>query len=275
MILLPTDAYPRALPLLRRAEIRSHLALAHSVFEGRQAGRIFADEAAAPRTILVAPASGFCFLFGEADGGSVERFLPEFLARHLPGQPELYGASAAWTARLDLLFERRVVRTGFELASETAMAAEGAAPLPAGFTLVPLTARLREAWQEGLDPWIWRIWGGPEGFEARSFGFAVMAESTIASFCAACGIGGGEAEIEVGTVPEYRGQGLATAAARAFMQECRRRGLRPAWSCGIRNAPSDAVARKLGFVAIEEVTGYPLSSQMAFVGGRWVVPVGD
>ena len=30
MIRLPTDAYPRALPLLRGAEIRSHLALAHA-----------------------------------------------------------------------------------------------------------------------------------------------------------------------------------------------------------------------------------------------------
>jgi hypothetical protein len=40
----------------------------------------------------------------------------------------------------------------------------------------------------------------------------------------------------------------------------------------VGNAPSAAVARKLGFVAVEEVIGYPLSSQMRLIDGRWVLP---
>jgi RimJ/RimL family protein N-acetyltransferase len=256
--------------LVQRSEIRSHIALAHTVIEGRQSGQLFADDPATVRTLLIAPASGFCFLFGDAESGAFERFLPEFLARHLPGQPELYATSAAWQARLDPLFTRRYVRVGYELPLRDETRPVEEARLPPGCTLVPMEASLRPGWPEGLDSWIWRIWGGAERFEERSFGVAILSEEGIASFCAACGIGGGEAEAEVGTVPEWRGRGLATTAASAFMRECALRSLRPAWSCAAGNVPSAALARRLGFVAIEEVTGYPLSSAMRQVEGRWI-----
>lgn len=272
MIELPVAAYLSALPLIRAGEIRSHLALAHAVIEGRQSGKIFADDPDAPREILVAPATGFCFVFGDPEGGAFERFLPKFLARHLPGQPELFGASAAWQALLDRHFAGHYERTGFELPAgwEDALPEEEA--LPSGMSLVPMDAAVRSAWPEGLDPWIWRIWGGPERFAARSFGFAIRSEGAPVSFCAACGIGDGEAEVEVGTVPGEQGRGLARRAARAFMRECARRGLRPAWSCAARNAPSAALGRRLGFVAIETIRGYPLSSAMRLEEGRWQAP---
>jgi RimJ/RimL family protein N-acetyltransferase len=86
-----------------------------------------------------------------------------------------------------------------------------------------------------------------------------MHEGRMASFCAACAIGGGEAEVEIATVPRFRRMGLATAA-RAFMAECRRRGLRPTWSCDVNNAASAALGRTLGFVEIEVIQGYPLGA---------------
>ncbi len=45
----------------------------------------------------------------------------------------------------------------------------------------------------------------------------------------------------------FRGQGYATAAAALVIEEVRKRGRTPVWSCGAHNEPSLAIARKLGF----------------------------
>ncbi|MBE0697504.1 MAG: GNAT family N-acetyltransferase, partial [Anaerolineaceae bacterium] len=44
----------------------------------------------------------------------------------------------------------------------------------------------------------------------------------IASLCGFCALAHGEAELEVGTVPAYRGKGLATLACAAFLEHARR-----------------------------------------------------
>jgi predicted GNAT family acetyltransferase len=71
-------------------------------------------------------------------------------------------------------------------------------------------------------------------------------------------MGGGEVEMEVGTVPAFRERGLATVVSAAFMQRCLARGLQPAYSCSSDNDPSIHVAHKLGYVEIEEIHGYRL-----------------
>jgi RimJ/RimL family protein N-acetyltransferase len=96
-----------------------------------------------------------------------------------------------------------------------------------------------------------------------------MADDGIVSFATACAIGRGEAEVEVGTAPEYRGRGLAERACRAFIEECLARGLHPAWSCTAGHVASTALARKLGFVESEEIWGYLLEPTLRFCGGVW------
>jgi RimJ/RimL family protein N-acetyltransferase len=269
--LLPEE-FPRVLPLVEAGEVRSHMALVHAVLEGRQRGSIFVDDHAAPSSVFVCPVSGFCFLFGEARRGCFPRFLPQLLAEHLPEQAVLLATSAAWRETLDRLLIRQIARIGFAFHPSETAPADTLRQAPPGFTLAPMDATVMEKWRPGLDPWVIRIWGGPEEFAANAFGYAVMAEGKIASFCTACAIGGGEAEVEVGTVPELRGRSLATVAARAFIAGCLDRGLRPAWSCGSRNAASAALARKLGFVEQEELTGHPLERSFALADGRWGPP---
>lgn len=57
-------------------------------------------------------------------------------------------------------------------------------------------------------------------------------------------------EIDIGTYPEHRGMGLATAACAALICECLERGLEPHWTT-TSNPRSDALARKLGYVGDE------------------------
>ncbi len=55
-------------------------------------------------------------------------------------------------------------------------------------------------------------------------------------------------DVGVATLPDFRQQGLATAAAALVAQELQRNGRTPVWSCGEDNYASLRVAQKLGFV---------------------------
>ena len=55
-------------------------------------------------------------------------------------------------------------------------------------------------------------------------------------------------DVGVYTLPEWRGQGLATAAAAKVAQWLQANGRIPVWSCGEQNQASLRVAEKLGFV---------------------------
>ncbi|MCA9897395.1 MAG: GNAT family N-acetyltransferase [Ardenticatenaceae bacterium] len=58
----------------------------------------------------------------------------------------------------------------------------------------------------------------------------------------------GFGDIGVFTLPDFRGRGLAAAAAALVADWLLRNGRTPVWSCGAHNQPSLRVAKKLGFI---------------------------
>lgn len=258
-LLTPRD-YERITPLLARREIESHMALVYAVIEGTLPGKVFVDDPRAPRSLLVANLTGFWFAFGEPTETFFD-FIPELLNVHLNDEPTaLFATSRAWETALDRRFAHKFARTGFHFAPQPGAPPPNlAARLPSALRLVPLDPTLAaRLGADGMDPWIVRIWGGPAAFGERVFGWAVVDGERLLSFCTACGLGGGEAEIEIGTARTFEGRGLATVVGAAFITEALERGLTPAWTCDTRNIGSLAVARKLGFVASETVAGYAL-----------------
>jgi RimJ/RimL family protein N-acetyltransferase len=241
--------------------MQSHRPLAQVLFDGLQDGKVYADDTERATTALICPANGFCFACGEPRAGLVRALLPELRAE-LPEKPELYATSAAWRTALAPLFAGSLHRLGFERDGP-----DGVPPaLAPGLSLTAIEPWMAQRWnpaddQTGLDPWIFDIWGGPDGFAARSFGMAVLSEGQPVAFTAACAIGGDEAEVEVGTASAWRQRGLATAACRAFMAECRQRSLSPTWTCQAENTASIALAKRLGYRVTEDVWGFPLEAE--------------
>ena len=261
MHLLSPPDYERALPVLVQRETESHMAVVYAVFEGSMPGKVFVDDPDAVHTLLVCNLTGFWFVFGTPTPAFFD-FIPELLRVHLNDEPTaLFATSRAWEAALDARFSPKFTRIGFHFSPhDGAPPGDYQARVPAGFRLVPLDPRLAaRLGADGMDPWIVRIWDGPDAFGERVFGWALADGLRLASFCTACGLGGGEAEIEIGTAPAFEGRGLATIVGAAFVAEALRRGLAPAWTCDSRNVGSAAVARKLGFVPAETVAGYWLS----------------
>lgn len=258
-------SFERVTPLVRASGMRGHLALVYEVLERRMPGEVYVDALASPRTALVCNRNGFYFAFGEPDEAFMRPLVEFYWDLNLAeNYTTLFGCTPPWDALLDRLCAplgaERESRLGFERRSQPAQP-----PPPEGFSLQPITAGLAGRILDGsgsggyrIDPWFIRIAGGPQAYAALELGMALMAGDQIASLCGACGLGGGEAEMEVGTVPAYRGRGLAAIACDAFMAQCQERGLHPAYTCSSSNAPSRAVAHKLGFVEVEEIHGYRL-----------------
>jgi GNAT superfamily N-acetyltransferase len=175
----------------------------------------------------------------------------------------LFGSAPDWEVLLRHIAppgSRPEARLGFELRHSAPQPV-----IPEGLSLAPISARLAQAILDGsgtagfgIDPWFIRVAGGPEAYAADGLGLALMDGDQIVSLCGVCGLGGGEAEMEVGTVLSYRGRGLAPIVCAAFMDQAKSRGILPAYTCSSDNPASRAVARKLGFVQNEEIYGYRL-----------------
>jgi RimJ/RimL family protein N-acetyltransferase len=78
----------------------------------------------------------------------------------------------------------------------------------------------------------------------------VLTDSTmkVVATAGAFAIGGGEAELNVATRPEFRQSGYGFAVCSFVIQRLCERGYQPIWSCNEKNVRSQRLALSLGFV---------------------------
>lgn len=247
----------------------------HSVLEGRQKGAVYVDDRVRPRTALICGHwSGSYYLFGDAENGAFSRFVPELVAQHLtPGDCVFFATSDGWQRTLDRLFRRKYNRLAYDFRPPAGWPpSDWSTHVPPDFALQPFDAATAEWLQANMGiPWPWFVgrWGSVENFLANGIGFCLVCEDQVASCAMAMAIGGAEAETQVWSGEAFRGRGLATLAAIAFVEHCRARGLKPGWTTDLGNKPSIAVARKIGFVCLGEIHGYLLASSYQCRGGLW------
>lgn len=220
-----------------------------AVLEGIQPGEVFADDPAGPQAALVV-LEDMIFPAGLPDA-----FGPEALRRLLretlggEGRPpfyELHLPNEAWRAQLEIAFGPAIVHRAVRLTF--ALPAGHAVPrpqIPAGFSLRAIDEALVAA--QRLDAAFWSP-------DTGRFGMALLRDGEIVCDCFAVFVGGGMAEVAVGTKEAYQRQGLATLTSQAFIEACLGRGLSPNWACWQERTASAALARKLGFVEAGEHT---------------------
>lgn len=265
MLELPLQTIEKIRPLIHKSGMRGHLALVYELFENRRHGQVFVDQLDSPRTAILCGSSGFFFAFGEPDAAFLDALIPRFWKT---GSDEnyttLFGSHPAWNAVLQRAFAPYGAQCEKRLAFKL-QAMPDEPVIPNGFSVEPITARWAQSILDGsgtggfgIDPWFVRSTGGAEAYAALNLGLALVQRGQIASLAGVCGLANGEAELEVGTVPAFRGRGLAVIISAAFMRQCQARGIKPEYSCGSDNTPSISVAHRLGYVEFEEITGYRL-----------------
>ena len=109
-------------------------------------------------------------------------------------------------------------------------------------------------WQQRLN--VLASWASIDDFLSNGLGFAVLDGDQIASACTSVLASRQKMEIDVHTAEAYRGQGLATICASAFIDTCLQRGAQPNWECFWDNEASFHLALKLGFTPLSDYPVY-------------------
>ncbi len=223
-----------------------------ALLEGNHLGRVFVDAPETPATALVALACEFTFIAGAAGNTQVNLALRDLIYDELTpdhGYVFAFPASKEWQAELQMWFEsapelHHGARDAYVFDAERFAAAhrEWRGRLPEGAEIRPYDDALAEG--QGFA----EFWGSVDRFLDRGIGYAVIRDDEVVSRCHSVMVGAGEAEISVETAEPHRRQGYAIMAASAFIERCLEVGLRPAWSNWAYNAPSRALAQRLGFI---------------------------
>ena len=82
---------------------------------------------------------------------------------------------------------------------------------------------------------------------------ATFVEGRPVSFCYAGGITETLWDISIDTLPEHRRRGCAALCVAHLIHHMRAMGKQPVWGSDVANPPSWMLARKLGFVPVDEV----------------------
>jgi GNAT superfamily N-acetyltransferase len=233
------------LPLYARAGMIFPLILA--VVQRRQRGQVFVDDSTNPKSALIVNKSGFMQFVGTE---VVDDRLISFLqspTKSMPAYLLWYAPPLQIQKILDgLPYElvRRRERVRFTFHAKNII---DPVICPTGFTVQPLKQELIEkAGHFKLDIES-RFWASAADFIEHGIGTCVIKDGEVVSLCYSACIAADFAEIDIITQAEYRGMGLAGIAARAFVAECLRRGIKPTWDCFIQNTPSLRLANSLGF----------------------------
>jgi len=260
MIELPPDEFVAVIPLFEM--IDHSAAVVFSVLERRHPGQVFVDRRDQPATALLYVQDAFFYAAGAIPVDIQHTLLPVIFDDILPrlDEPEmvLFTFSDTWRTALDAaLAEKgaiRIMRKMFAFSEARFMASQtNRAELPAGAVIQPIDAELVRAfpqYQALQDP------------ATRRFGVCLRRGGEILSECTACFVGRGEAEIDIQTREDFRGQGLAFLTAGAFIELCLQKGLTPNWACWPEREASWKLALKLGFTEQPDVPAHLWAPEM-------------
>lgn len=244
-----------------------------SVFEGKQEGRIFVDDADAPTAALL------CRSYEYYPAGAVSPALRRFIA-DAPEEAEVFGAfygyvpvNSGWRDALlaDAPLET-IGRVNFQWQPGTPVP-DWRAALPDGGRIVPVDGALAERLDRECYPvpFVLYDWGSYAAYAEHGFGFALLVGEAVASTITAITVSSRHALINVATEPPFRRRGFAALVGACFVEETLRRGLLPTWDTDDTNLGSVATARRLGFAEQEPFVelALPNRAKPAQTRGIW------
>lgn len=230
-----------------------------AVIEGRM-GRAWVDNTDEPNVGLVAVAD-FCFLLGDPVQTEVD-YLVQLLFEHGKNQIIVF-ESPVWKTVLEKYFPENHVdfkRYAFNWEPEAfdrVQLGNYILQLPPEYSVIPFTHELGlKALENNFTADFCMFFESVDVFMRDGLGYAVVKGDTIIAGASSYSACQGAIDITIGTLPEYRQQGLALACASKLILDCLDRGIYPRWDAA--NLNSVALAKKLGYSYKDEYTVYTI-----------------
>lgn len=255
--LIPAD-FQRVTPLFEGIELWP--SLPHSVIEQNQIGRIFVDDATAPRAAVICHSTGYSYV-----GGENETFSDE-LERELFDKVNndvlhLCGTTGYWQERLrtfmrDSSEPYQMLSYRFDENSYNKLSTP--TKLPPDCRMERIDESLAHLIDQDLESGILWYFDSVEHFCEKGLGYGLFEGDHLASFCFTGVVGAGWADPQLKTGELFRRKGYATQVTAAYIAGCLDAGLEPTWHTWPGNTVSERLATHMGFRSIGEFTVYSL-----------------
>ena len=263
MIRLERDEYERVRPLAGQPHL--NLAL-DAMAEGNSPALVWVDDRAQPSAAYVWDKAHCHFLVGDAHRPAFARTVRELVRQEIAPQMVAQGkaflkvhySSADWEEQIGAMFETAelVRRERVFYALDHFAKPDWRVSVPSGFSVRQIDAGLlatdRLRGIEILRNEIETGWHSVEDFLRTGFGFCLLRENEIVTWCTAEYVSDGKCGVGIETAVEHMRRGFATITASAFVEHAVAKGLTPHWDSWKMNLPSVAVAHKVGFRLISE-----------------------
>jgi RimJ/RimL family protein N-acetyltransferase len=236
---------------------RMHYTFAYAVVEGKQPGRIYADNNIEPTCCLIVCKSGKYLVAGDTNNTGFNEFLSDYLydRENHSNYFDLYSSSQKWIFKLDELLADNVAKLSRQLFRWNYLRLSSipnfSEMLPEGFELKRMDADLFVKYSKEIDSSYINLWGSPNNFVSNGFGFCIMKDNEFVSICNTYYVRQGFAEIDIITKEQFRKQGFALITCSEFIKHCVNNNIKPIWDCDDGNERSKALAEKLGFQSVE------------------------
>lgn len=95
---------------------------------------------------------------------------------------------------------------------------------------------------------LFSFWSSLPSFYEKGMGYVALYDGHVVSICFSGFVSGNTHAVAIETLQSHQGKKLAQKLAHLFAQDCFKKGYAVYWDCMGENAPSIAIAKKLGFI---------------------------
>ncbi|MBB3315496.1 GNAT superfamily N-acetyltransferase [Rhizobium sp. BK181] len=224
-----------------------------AVLLGTQDGVVFADDDLRPTQIYVEHSFGFAQIIGT----KVDRFEEElegyllFNKQFTPVKVRLYAPYLPNFLLVEGYDILRSWRQRFTISPDSPQYRNAKAQPAVPDVVISEANSLDFGLIENAFQLACRFWRTPADFIEHAHAIVVRYKGEPASVCYAAAEVDRRAEIDVLTLPQYRGLGLGRVAVTNFVDRCFDSSCMPLWDCFTNNTGSMALAASVGFTAIQ------------------------
>ncbi len=225
----------------------------YSILEQTIPGVVYVDDQTFPRSFLIGTESGIYFIAGNQGNRAVNEFIAGYYEEQARSTKRftLFSSNDTWDRVMNTILKddlnqmKRVAFSYQQKPSKTDMVPKGLELKRIDEDVISNSTEFNRAYYE-------EYWDSVSHFSSKGFGFAVLHGNHVVSECTSIFLGHNRAEMDIYTLEEYRGMGLAYCVASEFIEFCLKNGIIPSWDCDVCNNSSITLAAKLGFKPVSE-----------------------
>lgn len=256
MIKVSEEQYPIIKQFISRAPT-----FVYSILDRMIEGAVYSDTAAF-QTLFFHTKSGIYYVYGDESKTSIDHQLAYCFQQAMEQQKRftLFSYSEQWNIKIEQLLNnqlRKLERYTFTFHENIYNHREKHGERD--YEVKSITEPLIKNSLEFDQTYYEEYWDSTSNFLKNGFGFCFVHKEQIISEAVSIFKSNEYAEIDIMTDSKFRGQGLASSIAEAFIDHCLVNQLKPCWDCDISNTGSIHLGTKLGFTTPQKYTIYTKS----------------